>query len=641
MLQLVKQLEAEYQQAPTKVNVQAKEIPTSERAKNSLSKDSLSTIVTVDIPVAKKLGNTNKYEISHLEPSSLLRLFPESNLYVSIKGKNVDINSVPKKKLDEIQKTPGSQFLLSTKDGNDIVFDLKERQRLAVSIEDLEAALPTSNVRILDFGNSSFMPLFVKNGEEFSPLQGDFDVKSINDNEIITLDSQALYDLRTQQPTNRTQALSVGDNLRTVINLNDTFNDKLMKDFKDGKITEEELTNNLHIYISPQGSANKIVGSLRAILPSSNANSETFAKLHMIRKQAVKKALNSPSKRVEVGITIPLKMVLIGSPNMNVTEQNGKVVPINRNLTQEAFEMVDDYGYTMNGKVFTNKNLEYSEKDTIFASAVSTREENKNKKIPVIAFKFKGRTVVYPVSLTERAGTKGGAAYSILNNPNKSDVAKIIELNDLLIDSNINPKKYAIYDLNSEDSLAEVSRMISDLNQLPDVADVEAWLRKDHNKTELLNSIQIGIDITNKPFNAPKGILDFQNVFIPNEQDMEIEAVNTLDGLAKKVNSIFAKDNPFSEMTDNWKFYDAFEEEGINRDADNYIMKKRNANILRNAFDQPIPKTVKTVLGSDLISQIRAELKEYKLMTQGSKVNTKVIEQELNEEISEIENKCK
>ena len=627
-LKLINQLETDYQPNPTKIKIDPQELPTSEKSNAGISRDVLQTIITPDVALAKKVAKGKNYEISHVEPTSLLNLFPGSKLFALINGKNIDVSTIPADKLQELQKESGSEFILSKGEAN-VKVTLNDRQRLVIDIEALEALIPDSNIRILDFGNSKFMPLFIKKGDTYVPLEGDFKFKSVNENEFISLDTQRLYEL------------SPGTILKTVVNLNDTFNDKLFKDYQDGKITKDYLINNIHIYVSPQGSVNSIVGSLRAIKDSSNPDTATFSKLHLIRKQAVRRALGSNTKRVEVGITIPLKMTLVGSPNMSVKEEEGKLIPTNNKLTQEALGMVDDYGYIVNGKLSTNKNLEYSPKDVIFASTLSKREVNRDKKIPVIVFKYKTRTVVFPVSLLEKGGSKSTKAYNILSNSNDSSISKVIKLNEFLIESNINPKKYAIYDLSSEASISEVNRLLGDLSSIPDVADIESWLDKDHEKLDLINSIGVGIDITNKPFNAPKGILDFEGIDIPNEDSFEIEAVNILDNLAKKVDSIFDKNNPFAEMVDNWAFYDEFEDRGIAKDAENYIMKKRNATILRNAFAQTIPKTVRAVLGDGLINQIKSELKEYKLMNEGLKVNTKIIDTKLNKEVSDLANKCK
>jgi hypothetical protein len=355
----------------------------------------------------------------------------------------------------------------------------------------------------------------------------------------------------------------------------------------------------------------------------------------------VEKALKSKVNRVEVGITIPMKLVLMGSPNMSVKEVNGKVVPVDNNLTQEALEGIEDYGYILNGEIFTKENLDYSEKDTIFATSVSKRADNKGKKIPVVVFKYKNRTIVYPVSLRETSGTKAATVVGILNQSQKSDTAKIIEINEFLTANNINPKEYGIYDLESTSSVDEVNRLITDLGQVNDVADIETWLESGHNKTELLNAIGISIDITNKPFNAPKGVLNFEGISIPNEVDLEIESVNTLDNMAKKVDKMFDVNNPFANMTNNSPFFDAFEEDGIMKEADNFMFKKRNANILRNAFNTSIPKAVREVLGADFIKEIRLELKNYKVLSEGISANTKAMNTKLKAELNNIENSCK
>jgi hypothetical protein len=480
------------------------------------------------------------------------------------------------------------------------------------------------------------MPVFTKQGDEYLPLQGDFVEESINDNEVITLDSQRMYDMEEGTP------------LRTVINLNEVFNAKLVKDYRDGKITYDELVNNIKIYVSPEGSVNKPVGFLRAITKESTKDSETFSRLHLIRRQAANAALNSKTPRVEVGITIPFKQALLGSPNMNVKMEDGQLVAAGMPITQEALDMVDDYGYVLNGRIFTKNgtNLEKGSGITIFATSVSNRVANRDKKIPIVVFKFKGMNVAFPVSLRDRGGNKGTQVLSILNNPNDSDLAKVVKLNELLIRNNIDPKVFNITSLDSP----QVQQMFEMFNrtdensesQIKDVADVEEWLDPEHNKTTLLNSIEIAIDITDTPFNAPKGILDLQGMRVPTEDDLRIEAVNNLDGLAKRVNNEFDNNNPFAEMTDNWEFYDKFEEVGVDRFASSYIMKLKNANILINSFGRGvrIPKTVREVLGDDLIAEIKEEIRKYDLIQKGPKPDTSFVNQEGSETVQEQENKC-
>src|SRR5690606_36565301 len=136
----------------------------------------------------------------------------------------------------------------------DLSFTTDDRQRLVVDAESLEGAMPEAQFKILDFGNSNFMPLFVSGYDGgYRPIEGDFTVESIVDNEVINLNADKLYELEK------------GTILRTVVNLNDTFNAQLMEEYRNGQITEDYLMNNLSIYVAPQGSANEIVGTLRAI----------------------------------------------------------------------------------------------------------------------------------------------------------------------------------------------------------------------------------------------------------------------------------------------------------------------------------------------------------------------------------------
>lgn len=630
ILQLIHQLERSYKFNGTNKKTEVKEFMKPEKAETSEStgsKGGLNTVVSPDIAVAKKSRDSNSYEISHVSPYSMTKLFPGTTMTVMVNNKEVDVETLPKDLKDTLEKEAGTEFILNT-EGGKVKVTLSDRQRLVIGIEELNDIIGGSEIRILDFGNSSFMPIFVKRGEEYIPLEGDFKVKSVNDNEIINLNPEGLYSMKE------------GDKLRTVVNLNDTYNSKLLKDYKDKKITKEELINSIHIYLAPQGAVNDIVGSLRAILPSSNPSTDTFNKLYIIRKIAVEKALDSKTNKVEVGITIGLGTVLMGSPNITVTEKGEELTPVNIPISQEALGAIEDYGYILNGEVFSNKNLQYTNKEATFARKVSNRTENTGQKIPVVVFDYKGRKVVFPVSLVESKGTKANEVLGILNNDSKSEMARIVEVNQVLIDNNINPNEYKITDLESDLSIQEVNRLIKDLGEVTDTANVDTWLESNYDKSQLAQEAEIAIDITDKPFNAPKGVLNFKNIDVPNEDDLEIDSVDSLDRLAKKVNSRFSQENPFSEMVDNSEFYDAFEEEGINKNAENYINKKRNANILRNAFDTKIPRRVSEVLGEDLIKEIRAELKKYKLINEGLDTNTSFIDKSIKSEIDNLKNNC-
>lgn len=628
-LQLIHQLEQEYNLVPTKITIEANEIPTSSEVSATKTKDSLVTIVTPDNVVAKKNKKTKKYEISHLNALSLLKLFPNSRLFLMQDGQKVDVTTVPVEVITELQKQSGVKFILQTQDSSgevNLEVEVDERQRLIVDAAQLEALIPESNFRILNVGKSNYMPLFIKNGDTYIPLEGDFKIESINDNEVIVLDSERLYELEP------------GAVLRTVVNLNDRYNAKLLQEYRLGNITREELENELHIYVSPQGSANNIVGSVRAIKPSSNKDTEAYAKVRLLRKLATNKALKSKTPRVEVGISLPLQMVIMGSPNMEVKETDGVLESVNKELTPEALDKIEAYGYMQDGELFLNKNLDNTKKDTTFAESVSNRSKNKGAKIPVIVFRYKNTVVVYPTSLNSTEGNQADKALEILNESNTSPTAKVIKLNELALESKLDPTQYAIVDLNS---VEEINRMLDDLSKVPAVVNVETWLEEGHNKADLINEVRINIDITGKPFHAPKGVMDYSGVSMPNEDSLRIEAVESLSNLAQLVDDIFIAKEPFREMKTDWAFYTAFYEDHIVRDRPEYMYKAKNVRILKDAFAQTMPGAVREALGEDLIKQIKSEIKQYNLIESGVKTNIEVLYKELGLEVDAVKNGCK
>lgn len=631
VLQVIAQLEETFVPNNTQSEVQAKDFFNPEsgvEAKNSTKRTPVNTVISPAEVVAKKTkGN---YEISHLKIQSLGKLFPGAEVFIKDGGKAITLATIPDAKLAEYNQTPGTEVVVNF-NGTPINFKTDERQRLVVSAKELNPAIATSNFRVLDFGVSKFLPIFVKNQDgQWAPLDGDFKIESTVPNETISLVSEDMY------------RMAPGTPLRTIVNLNDTFNAQLLKDYRNGIIKEEEFINNLSIYLTEQGATNKTIGVLRAIKSNTNVNSVDFSKLYMIRKIAAKKALSSPGSKVEVGISVGFSTVFIGSPNVVVQENaDGSLTTQNIDFTEDSIKLIEDFGYIQDGVVKTNKGIDYNSSEIVYAAKTSKKEKNKGQKVPVVVFNYKGRRTVFPVSLITSQAQKQNALDSIVNSNTKSDAAKVFEINQLLLDNNIDPSLFNITDLESDQSAFEISRAREALMTKPTFANVESWLEEGFPKRNLLDQARIAIDITDKPFGAPKGFLDMKGVSMPNEEDMRFAQVSVLDNYAKKVDNIFRETNPFAEMTVNTKFYDAFEEDGIAMDADSYVMKKRNANILTNAFNQSIPKSVREVLGETLIKNIRTEIKQLEIIEKGLKTNKEILNGSLKNEIESEQTKCK
>src|SRR5699024_12012680 len=113
-------------------------------------------------------------------------------------------------------------------------------------------------------------------------------------------------------------------------------------------------------------------------------DSSSLTNLYNLRKYAVDKVLKSKNDKVDLGRTMQVRFTLIGNPNLEVEENaEGRLVPRNIDFTDEAIEQVEDIGYIENGEIKTQKNLQLTNKETIFARAI-----NKEVKIHIIVFKY-------------------------------------------------------------------------------------------------------------------------------------------------------------------------------------------------------------------------------------------------------------
>jgi hypothetical protein len=585
----------------------------------------LNTIITPDIVTAKKTGG--QYQLSHLKPTSLQTLFPNAKVTAVVNGRPVNIDTIPKEKLDEMSRTPGAKFQVQVPGPQGrATYTVDERQRLLVSEQSFEADLPFSTMRVLDFGTTNFMPVFneVSPGV-YKPLEGDFIIESIDDNEIITMDKNALY------------GMSQGTLLRAVVNMNDSYNAELKRKLDDGVITMEEFQNELHIYLATERATNDIVGVMRAIKPGGNEKSATFGKMHFIRRMAAKNALASSSPRTDVGVTIPLGGILLGTPRLQVEQaEDGTLSARNIALTPQAIEQIVDYGYAQDTEISSKENLQLSEENRKFVVAAAKR--NPGQKIPFIVFNYRGRNIAFPVSL--KSGQRGLSEVEAIAQKDISEAAKIKELNDLAQRANIDFTQFPISDLSSEEGLQLAGALSTAIAKSQVHVDLDSWMSDAHTKESLGAEVEIAIDITDNPFSAPKGLLTFSEIALPTEVDMEVESTGNLDNYARRIENIFRETEPFRDMVENTKFYDAFYAgSGINMSPESWAEERRNANMLVEAFSHPLSKSVKEALGQDLIDNVRKEIKMFKLITKGIAPKTKY-QKEVESELNKLKNEC-
>lgn len=279
------------------------------------------------------------------------------------------------------------------------------------------------------------------------------------------------------------------------VNLDDTYNVKELSKRKTKK-NLEELTANIKIYmVDSQG---KPLGDLKA--NRDTGNSPNFLKL---RAEAARLALEKGARgTLTLPYQAPLKHLFLGSPNFEFEGDGYKAYDLRP-------EMVVDFGYTEGGKLILKEGTKEVRKDLI--SKVLKRDG-----VPVIIFRQGKYNVAFPVKLIKTNKGLESKVTEIIDNASTSASA-VVDLNKLLIENKISPKKYNLYytDANNQSVFDEngnysenLQEAIKALSLKEDFIDPKNWQTRE----DVANSAVINVDLTNNPLVSPKPILDLQNL---------------------------------------------------------------------------------------------------------------------------------
>lgn len=294
------------------------------------------------------------------------------------------------------------------------------------------------------------------------------------------------------------------------ISLRNPYNQKLIRDYKNGKIKLRELQNNLVIYVMSQEGE---VGGVLKSAPTQIKEGSNLENLLQIRNVATQRALNSQLENeiIDTQITVPVNKgdSYFGKPNFNLVLNK----PTNTLYTEllaisdKALEKIVDVGYITDGRLTLRENKKEEAKiDTTFVRKIS-----KGRRMPVIVFNYNGSRVAYPVSMKEIPLDKTVEFNEILNSVLPIN-EKVSSLNQYLAENNIDPNNLqnGFYYISGETNLDDpqhIERVNGMLAAQSTYNDFTQWLNASNieaAKLMMQEQASINIDITDKPFHSPK-----------------------------------------------------------------------------------------------------------------------------------------
>ncbi len=427
----------------------------------------------------------------------------------------------------ELEGTPKVTFKISK--GNNVVFSQKTRDIL--NSDTKLSILPTSNLP------TSYQTLL----QDINNEDGSVSVVPVDTN--FTLEKGVFMNQEALSKLNE------NDEVFLEVSLRNDFNKILFSNIEANqeldKATRNSLQDNMVIYVK---TGSDVVAVLKRGENLVSSNDSNLQALNTLRQKALDKVLEeriSEDQVIDLETTIPVNFSYLGHPNFNMVKENNEVKVLNRGFDTKTLDKVIDLGFIKNGKLDLNKGVKGL--NTIYVDSYSRKNAEVN--IPVIVFRFKGKKIVYPVSLQPIEQDLSVRVDEILST-NLPVVEKVDRLNTILASSRIDVGRNGFYYNNSDDNnltdAAHITKVKDLLTNVKDYPDVAEWANGTltEGKELLRQQGLININISDNPFHSPKLKLKITDFSVPtdfNEAPEVVEQELTND-LAEEVEQLQKKD---------------------------------------------------------------------------------------------------
>lgn len=599
LIDLIEQLETTIDQIDTQDEITPELIqdiasPSKDGVTNTTVRYDLAqnTLGSTTVQILKDKGI---YKFSHLKMSSILNNlgipFNSERLKVTKDGKvikNVTENTFQ-------NYTPGTTFHI---DNTRIV--VGTGNTLEIKAEDYLTLRDSLNLHIIvPTINWSYFDVYEKFGEYERKRPSDFE-EDIN--------PQLLYDIKPE------------DNLGFQI-ANDSYNQSLRDRVLNEEMSpalEKEIQNSLKIYITYKGQP---ISTLKAT-GSSVAPSDNFL---LLRETAKKAFITNPTSPILNG-TVKARKIFLGSPQL--TTEN--LTPINSPIPLEAINKVISTGYVQNGEFTLSREVGEIEKTYLTGA--------KDKKQPVIIFKRGAYNVAYPVSLIKSSSPVAETILSIVQNNELTETAKIKAINQRIIETGIASDKRL-----TEYNIDQINAIINDFSANQTFVSMDTFSSPNYRWQNLTTDILINIDLNNldQVISDAKLEIDLNSINIntPEQDRFEniIEVDNRLSDLAIELYTDYTQNaqikyiNSKGEILEDTNYTNVFDEGIIITNPTSHVQVLRNANAIKQAFSEKLPKIVKSVLSPQIIEEVEFLIRKQEFYRNQTQPNREETDEAINE----------
>lgn len=377
-----------------------------------------------------------------------------------------------------------------------VVLTIGEGNTLKISNSDKVKLNTFTNIKIAPSNNipTNYQPLL----REVTTEEGTV---------LLPVDSNFTFSDGLQMDNDAINNLKEDDLVYLEISTKEPFNKELLDRYE--KATEvdkpkvlKEVEDTVLIYLKDR--KNNLVGVHKAVPNTQSTNDPNLVALSKIRKLAVKRLLSEnylENQIIDVSLSIPVSNVYAGHPNLNIVKQEGKVVVRNMEFNKDSLELVEDFGYMLNGEIVLNGNTE-NVSTYPFAATIKRAKKYRGKRVPIVVVNHNGNKLAYPVTLKPTITDLSPRIDEIVKS-NLSVQDKVLSLNKELIANGVNVNEYGFTSTNI--NKINIDRAKEELKQKKDYPNVKNWESTTETKQQVLVSqAMINVDLTNVPFHSPK-----------------------------------------------------------------------------------------------------------------------------------------
>lgn len=434
-------------------------------------------------------GTGGSYEVSGLQLERML----SEGILKSRDGSPVAVNKVDENTYEVT--AGGATFTLMKSNFHN---------RWLVNANEVDAFNANTNMAIRDVGTGFAIVLrYDAAVNKYSPFYTNV---GFGENEKDKIDQDALSKLKR------------GDDLRIIVDPNDTYNQKLLEEYdKSGHTAEDKkkLTNNLVIRVETMDG--KLVSVVKANF------GDVSERVKKVREKAFD-LIQDPASRKRSEVILKKRkakalFVIPGHPNL-LFNDDGSVRFESVRTDNGAMKRVAGVGYILNGSVHVKgkggrKTDKFIRRPFVSSYINDSKGLYKNRRIPVIAVESQnGDVYLYPVRLKSTGSNpEVESAVSQLESilgriKNGEDTVALLnrgfvsEVNRLLTTLGAPASVFQIsYGPNT---VTQIENVINEMKRRAGVPNVEAWMSDNADVEQIVaDNVEVNINLAEEPFIAP------------------------------------------------------------------------------------------------------------------------------------------